>query len=76
LVLLSPDAVQSMWVRRETAYALSGPRYENKIAPLQYRDCDLGRLAWLKLYRMTDFRGNFGVAMRELSRVWGLGLRC
>src|SRR5580698_6471639 len=42
LVLLSPDAINSMWVKRETAFALSDPRYENRIVPLMYRRCNLG----------------------------------
>lgn len=42
IVLLSPHAVESMWVRRETAFALREKRYEDRITPLQYRPCNLG----------------------------------
>jgi hypothetical protein len=75
LVLLSPDAIKSMWVKRETAFALSERRYENQIIPLNYRDCDLGTLAWLKLYQFVDFRSDFQEGARMLLRVWGLGLK-
>src|SRR5262249_25640446 len=47
VVLLSPDAINSMWVKREVAFALQDPRYEDRIIPLKYRDCDLKSLQWL-----------------------------
>src|SRR5438045_93317 len=62
LVVLSPDAIKSMWVNRETAFALNDRRYENRIVPLFYRDCDLGPLAWLQLFQIVDFRGNYASA--------------
>jgi hypothetical protein len=74
-VLLTPDAVQSMWVQRETAYALQDPRYAERIIPLLYRDCDLGPLRWLRLSQRLDFRSDFDDGCRELLRIWGLGLR-
>ena len=48
-----------MWVKRETAFALKEKRYEDRIIPLNYRDCDLGKLAWLNLYQFVDFRADF-----------------
>jgi hypothetical protein len=74
VVLLSRNSVNSMWVKRETAYALAEPRYENKIVPLIYGDCDLGPLAWLKLYQMIDFRGGFDDSCRNLLRIWDVDL--
>ena len=35
VVILSPNAINSMWVRREVAYALQDPRYEDHIIPLK-----------------------------------------
>jgi hypothetical protein len=75
LVLLSPDATRSMWVKRETAFALNERRYEKQIVPLNYRDCDLGEMAWLKLYQFVDFRADFSEGARMLLRVWGIGLK-
>ena len=75
LVLLSPNAVQSMWVKRETAFALKEKRYEDRIVPLLYRDCDLGTLEWLKLYQFVDFRTDFREGTRMLLRTWGLGIK-
>jgi hypothetical protein len=74
-VLLTPAAVQSMWVQRETAYALKEPIYRKQIIPLQLQDCDLESLEWLSLYQYINFRGEFDQGLRDLLRVWGLGAK-
>ena len=76
VVVLSPDAVGSMWVRRELSYALSDRRYENKIVPLLYRPCDPVQLNWaLRIFQTVDFTRDFDEGCRDLLRVWGLGYR-
>ena len=75
VVILSPDAINAMWVKREVAFALQDPRYEDRIIPLRYRDCDLGSLQWLTLFQMVDFTGDFDDGCRALLRIWGMGLR-
>ncbi len=76
VVLLSPDSVESMWVRREIAFALREKRYENHIVPLNYRACDLTSVEWLKLFQMVDFSGtDFRDGCRALLKIWGIGLR-
>jgi hypothetical protein len=75
VVLLSPEAISSMWVKREVAFALQDSRYEDKIIPLKYRECDLESLQWLTLFQMVDFTGEFAIGSRELLRIWGIGLR-
>ncbi len=76
LVLLSPDSVESMWVRREIAFALLEKRYENHIVPLNYRACDLTSVEWLKLFQMVDFSApDLRNGCRDLLRIWGIGLR-
>jgi TIR domain len=75
IVLLSPNAINSMWVKRETAFAMRERRYENRIVPLLYRDCDLGPLEWLTIFQIVDFRGKFEEGCRELLRVWGVGFK-
>ena len=72
VVLLSPDSVKSMWVRRETAYALNESRYENRIVPVMLRDCDLESLDWLRLFQIVDFTGDRDAGYRNLRRVWGI----
>ena len=75
LVLLSPDAVESMWVRREFAFALGERRFENRIVPLAYRRADLGPLEWVRSLQVADFSGDYTAGARDLLRVWGIGLR-
>lgn len=72
IVLLSPDAIESMWVKRETSMALKDPRFEDRIIPLRYRSCDLGTLAWLETLQMIDFERNFAAGLRELLRIWSI----
>ena len=59
VVILSPSAISSMWVKREVAYALQDRRYENRIIPLKYMDCPLESLQWLTLFQMIDFAADF-----------------
>lgn len=75
IVLLSPDAINSMWVKREVAFALQDPRYEDRIVPLTYRGCDLKSLQWLTLFEMVNFTGDFTDGCQSLLRTWGIGLR-
>lgn len=75
-VLLSPAAVNSMWVKREVATALNDRRFEDRIVPLLLRDCDLrGLFVWLRLGQIVDFRGTIEDGCRQLMRVWGLGFK-
>ena len=75
VVLLSPAAIESMWVKREVAFALNEPRYEDRIVPLNYVACELGGLRWLTLMQMVDLSGEFADGCRELLEIWGIGLR-
>lgn len=75
LVLLSPDAITSMWVKREVSFALQDKRYEDRIVPLKYRDSDLKSLQWLTLFQMINFNGTFSDGCRDLLKIWGIGLR-
>lgn len=73
IVLLSPDAVESMWVKRETALALSDNRYDDRIIPISYRPCNLGPLEWLRIFQIVSFQKEFEIGCRELLRIWGIG---
>lgn len=76
VVILSPNSIDSMWVKRETSYALQQNRYENRIVPLLYQDCDLDKLSWvLSIFQLVDFRGDFDAGSRDLLRIWGIGYR-
>lgn len=75
-VVLSPNSVDSMWVKRETLYALEQTEYEDSIAPIIIEDCDYERLSWvLSSIQMIDFRDDFQQGCRNLMQVWGKGLR-
>ena len=46
VLILSPEAVESKWVKRELLYALSHNQYDNRIVPVMYKICDYERLSW------------------------------
>ncbi len=76
MIVLSPDALQSLWVKRELHYALQQERLANNIIPLLYQDCEYGKLSWtLAGYQMVDFTQSFENGCRDLLRVWGLGFK-
>ncbi len=76
VVLLSPDAVASKWVKRELLFALENDRYNGRIVRVRCRDCDLRQLSWtLTGFQMVDLSGEFAVGCRDLLRIWGIGLR-
>ena len=76
LLVLSPNSVDSIWVKKELIFALQQNRFENRIVPLLYQACDLERLSWvLSMFQMIDFQRPFDDGCRELLRIWGLGYR-
>jgi hypothetical protein len=73
-VILSPSAVNSMWVTRELMFALQQRRLDGRILPLFYQSCQLYQHFWtLSSVQMIDFTGDFDTACRALLRTWGLG---
>jgi hypothetical protein len=73
LLLLTPAAVKSMWVKRELLYALDNCRYQGKIVPLLCRKCDCSQLSWtLPAFQQVDLTANFDTGCRNLLRIWGL----
>jgi len=76
LLVLSPNAVASMWVKRELIFALQQNRFENRIVPLLYQACDFDRLSWvLPSFQVIDFQRTFEDGCRALLQLWGLGYR-
>lgn len=71
VVVLSPAAVRSPWVKRELMYALRTPRYANHIVPLLWKPCDVERLSWtLPDFQMVDFTEDFSQGRASLLRIW------
>jgi hypothetical protein len=76
VILLTPQATASKWVKRELLYALRSSRYEDRIVPINYRKCDSSRLSWtLDDFQAIDFTGEFDNGCRTLLRTWGLGFK-
>gem|GEM_PF-2359599 len=74
MLVLSPDAVGSKWVKRELLYSLQHDRFEGRLAPLLYRPCSPDDLSWtLSLIQMVDFSRGFDQGCHDLLQVWGLG---
>jgi hypothetical protein len=71
MVLLTPSAVKSMWVRRELNYALGEKRYRDRIIPVLFKACDFDALSWvLPQYQFIDFTKDYWRGCDELLRVW------
>ena len=71
IVVLSPESVASMWVKRELVYALDQDRFEGRIAPLMHRACDCDPLSWtLAQLQMIDFTRSIDDGCRHLLRIW------
>lgn len=76
LLVLSPAAVRSKWVKHELLFALGEDRYEDRIVPVVYKSCQFKRLSWtLAQIQYVDFREDFQEGCREIRRVWGLRTR-
>jgi len=76
VLVLSPAAVESKWVKHELLYALNDPRYEDHFVPLIYQPCDVRRLSWtLPSFQAINFTGGFAESCRLLLRIWGIGYR-
>ena len=74
VVVLTPRAVESRWVKHELLYALQMDRFDGRIAPVLYQSCDHDELSWtLASLQMVDFREDFDRGCRDLLRIWGIG---
>ncbi|MBN4004959.1 toll/interleukin-1 receptor domain-containing protein [Nostoc sp. LPT] len=74
LLVLSPNSVDSMWVKRELIFALQQNRFENKIVPIIYQPCNYEQLSWvLSSFQMINFQEAFEDGCRDILRIWGVG---
>lgn len=75
VVLLTPEAVNSKWVKRELTYVLDEDRYEGRIVPLLVKPCEYRNLAWpLRTLQIIPF-GQFTAGCKALLKLWGIGYR-
>jgi TIR domain len=71
ILLLTPFAVKSMWVKCELSCALNDERYENRILPLLFKKCNYRALSWtLPQFQMIDFTKEYEGACEEMLKVW------
>ena len=76
IIILSPNSVGSMWVKRELLFALQQPWYVDKIIPLLYKPCDYEKLSWtLSQFQIIDFTQTADQGYRNLLRIWGIGYK-
>jgi len=75
-IVLSPNSIKSIWVKKELVFALKQSRLVEKIIPLLYQPCDVDEFSWtLSSYQMVDFTGSFEEGCRDLLRVWSVGYK-
>ena len=73
-ILLSPDSVNSFWVKHELLFAFRQKRLEGRIIPVVFRPCDYEKLSWtFPSYQLVDFTEDFEKGCRALLRIWGIG---
>jgi hypothetical protein len=74
LVVLSPSAIKSKWVKHELLYALNNqPFRDGRITPLLSRSCEWKKLSFtLGNFQMVDFRRSFEAGCRQLLQAWGV----
>jgi hypothetical protein len=76
LVVLTPKAVKSGWVKRELLFALSDNRYNERIIPLLLENCNYSNLSWtLPSFQIVDFRKEVEAGFRQLFGLWGIRFR-
>jgi hypothetical protein len=72
ILILSPAAVRSKWVKNEIVYALQSDRYKSHIVPILTRDCEFEKLSWvLPSIQFVDFSKDFEDGCRNLLKIWG-----
>lgn len=71
VIVLSPNAVDSMWVKNELLFALNQRRYRDRIAPVLYKKCKYEKPSWtLSSFQIVDFTKSMEAGYSELLRVW------
>ena len=67
VVVLSPGAVSSPWVKRELLYSLQESRFEGRIVPLLHELCVYDEVSWtLASMQKVDFTRDFDDGCRDL----------
>lgn len=74
LVVLSPSAIRSPWVKSELVYALDERRLRSRIVPIIFKKCVPKRLSWAlpAIQHISFWKRRFGDALRDLLATWEL----
>lgn len=73
-VLLTPNSIKSMWVKRELMFALQQHRFDTKIVPVILHECDYDGFHWaLSSFEVINFSSSLERGLTQLLRIWGLG---
>lgn len=71
LLLLSPRAVKSRWVKLELTYATNQARYTEHIMPVMLKPCDYEALSWtLGSIQKVDATAGLDAGIATLLRLW------
>ena len=70
VLILTPSAVRSMWVKRELLFALQAIGYKDRIVPLLVKKCEANKLSWtLDSFEHIDFARRFKPGCAGLIRL-------
>ena len=76
LLVLSPSAIRSTWVKRELLFALDNAHFNERIIPVICRSCEpkeLKKLSWtLSSMQHVDFTASRAAGLAELLRIWDI----
>ena len=75
IVLMTPAAAQSKWVRREVSVAVDDDRYEGCIVPLVVKKCEPRRINWVLATIQYIEHKTLATTIRSLLRKWNVPYR-
>lgn len=76
ILVLSPSALRSMWVKRELMFVLRASRYNDRIIPITIKRRNPVNLSWvLPGFQQVDFSRAFRPGCRKLLDIWAIGSR-
>lgn len=76
VLVLTPSAVRSVWVKRELLFALQAIGYKDRVVPLLVKNCEASKLSWtLSSFEHIDFERRFKSGCEELIRLIRLASR-
>jgi hypothetical protein len=75
IVILTPAAVASLWVKREVGFAFNEKRYNERVIPIALKKCKAKKLAWPLVTIQSIDADPYADALHELLAIWGIGRR-